>query len=119
MKLQRKLLLGSAVVMVTTVGLGGYTIRSISTMNGLMTTTYDNALMASPFSQSAHAGFIKMDRALKDSLAAATIVELDRAAGVGDDAEKTFLEDLDVVKERALTKDGVAIVADIRQLHEQ
>lgn len=119
MKIGRKLLVGFLIVITSTVGLGLYAIHSIRTMNDLIGRLYDNVLMTSTFAQSAHTSFIKLDRALKEAVAAPTVSDLDRQAAAMEAAEKVFLEDLAVVGERALSATSTGHVAEIRRLYER
>jgi methyl-accepting chemotaxis protein len=86
-------------------------------MNELIRKTYDNALMTSTYSQSAHAGFVKLDRAFARAAAARTPATAGEAVAGVAELEKSFLEDLDVVKERALDPESLALADEIRRLY--
>ncbi len=117
MKIKRKLLCGFLVVNLTTLSLGVYATYSNSVLSDIAGQMYDRALMASTYAQSARAGFIKLDRAVRQAAGATSAADLEQAVATVDEAEKTFLSDLDVVSARGLGTDTGAQVAEIRRLH--
>ena len=119
MTIRKKLLMGFSIVILATLALGVLTIYSMRTMNTLSQRMYDNALMASAFSQSAHTAFIKADRAVKEAMMSQAPGEIARQRQIIEASEKTFMEDLDVVKSRALSETSTALVAEIKALYER
>ncbi|MGH7263304.1 MAG: methyl-accepting chemotaxis protein [Candidatus Rokuibacteriota bacterium] len=117
MRIARNLYLGFTAVILATVGLGAYSIHSIRTMSDLVRKTYDNALMTSTYSQSAHTAFVKLDRAFDRAVSARSQPEVDESLAAIAELERTFREDLGVVTERALDASGVALVDEIRRLY--
>jgi methyl-accepting chemotaxis protein len=101
--IRKKLLVGFSVVTLAVVGMGGYVVTSIQAMNTLNAQMYDGVVMTSTYAQSARANFLKASK-------------VGREAG-GAEAEKAFLEDLAVVKERAPERQSSAMVDEIKQLH--
>jgi methyl-accepting chemotaxis protein len=118
MRIVGTLFCGFAAVVAATVGLGAHSVYSIETMSGLIRKTYDNALMTSTYSQSAHTAFVQLDRAFSRAAAAGSQSEVDESLGAVAELEKGFKEDLEVVRERALEPESVALVAEIRQLYD-
>jgi len=113
-----KLLTGLLAVSLTTLALGIYAVRSHQFLSDITARMYDRALMSSTHAHSARAGFFKADRALRDATAARTLTEFDQAVTAMQAAEQGFLEDLDVVRDRALDADSLRLVAEIRGLYE-
>ena len=112
----RAQLLGAAgFAVLATLGLGAFAAVTVTSLNGLVRATYDRALMASTFAQSAQANFVRADRALRQGLAARDVGELDRQVAVVDKALRAFLGDLGVVEERALSARASRVAADIRR----
>jgi methyl-accepting chemotaxis protein len=114
--IKKKLLLSFSVVIAATLGLGGYTIYSIWVMNGLVVRMYDNVVMASTFAQSASAKFLKLERVLREA-SPADIQRQQRQQPTIAKLEKDFLEDLEVVKERALDANSAKLVSEIKELY--
>jgi methyl-accepting chemotaxis protein len=118
-KIRTKLLFGMSVIVVASASLGAYATWSTRTLDGIITNVYDRALMTSTFAQSATTGFIKVDRAARMAVAARDPAELDRHLAAMADSERQFLEDLDVVKERALSARGATLISDITAAYER
>src|SRR6185295_9550172 len=104
MKIRSTLAIAVALIIVVTIGLGVYGGYAIRSLNVLINTIYDKALMTSTFSQSARADWSKLDRAMMEG---APQGQLDALA-------REFLSDLDVVEDRALGVKSRHLVADIR-----
>jgi methyl-accepting chemotaxis protein len=115
MRIANSLLAGFGIVIGATLGLGIYSIHSIRTMNGLITRTYDNALMASTYAQSAQTAFVRLDRAYARAAATRTEAESRQAMEGIAKIEKGLAADLDVVKARALNPESRALVDEIRK----
>jgi methyl-accepting chemotaxis protein len=96
-------------------GLGVYSIQSIHRMNGLITKTYDNALMASTYAQSAQTAFVRLDREFTRAATARTEAERRPALELITEIEKGLVADLEVVRARALNLDSRALVDEIRR----
>jgi methyl-accepting chemotaxis protein len=116
MTIRAKLLLGSLWLIMTVVGLGAYSIYGVNGINVLMTQTYDGALMASVHAAQAQTNFIKVDRALRNALAARTVDEFDRHAAAAEAAAADILSDLDVLSERSWSAESTLLVTEIRTL---
>src|SRR6185295_9177464 len=107
MKIRTTLGIAVALIIVVTIGLGVYGAYAIRSLNELINTIYDKALMTSTFSQSARANWSKLDRAAMEGA----------ARDVLDALEREFLSDLDVVEDRALGAESRHLVAEIRTMH--
>jgi signal transduction histidine kinase/DNA-binding response OmpR family regulator len=107
MKIRAILAIATVLVVVVTVALGVYGTYAIRSVNVLINTIYDKALMTSTFSQSARANWSKLDRAMTEGAPRARLDALDRE----------FLSDLDVVEDRALGVESPRLVAEIRTLY--
>ena len=107
MKIRAILSIAAVLVVVVTVALGVYGAYAIRSLNVLINTIYDKALMTSTFSQSARANWSKLDRAMMEGAPRARLAAL----------EREFLSDLDVVEERALGVESPHLVAEIRILY--
>jgi methyl-accepting chemotaxis protein len=119
MNVRRKLLAGFLAVGLTTLALGAYAVWSQQQLVDITIKMYDRALMTATFSQSARAAFFNADRALRDAMAARSMADFEQAQKAMDAADQGFLEDLDVVRDRALDAESLALVADIRRLHDE
>jgi methyl-accepting chemotaxis protein len=118
MRIATSLVGGFGVVIGATLGLGVHSIHSIHTMNDLITKTYDNALMASTYAQSAQTAFVRLDRAFTRAAASRGEAELDDAMEAIAEIEKGLVADLDVVRARALNPDSRALVDEIRRRYD-
>ena len=118
MNIRGKLLAGFLTVGLTTLGLGAYAVWSQQRLVDITARMYDRALMSSTYAHSARAAFFKADRLLRDALTARSVAELEQATRAIEAADQGFLEDLDVVRERVLHPDSLALVTDIRRLHD-
>src|SRR5918996_969724 len=118
MNIRGKLLAGFLTVGLTTLGLGAYAVWSQQRLVDITARMYDRALMSSTYAHSARAAFFKADRLLRDALTARSVAELEQATTAIEAADQGFLEDLDVVRERVLHPDSLALVTDIRRLHD-
>ena len=107
MKIRAILAIAAVLVVVVLVASGVYGAYAIRSVNGLINTIYDNALMTSTFSQSARANWSKLDRATTEGAPRARL----------DALEREFLSDLDVVQDRALGVESPRLVAEIRSLY--
>ena len=107
MKIRAILAIAAVLVVVVTVVLGVYGAYAIRSVNVLINTIYDKALMTSTFSQSARANWSKLDRAMTERAPQARL----------DALEREFLSDLDVVGDRALGVESRRLVAEIRTLY--
>jgi signal transduction histidine kinase/DNA-binding response OmpR family regulator len=107
MKIRAALAIAAVLLVVVTVALGVYGAYAIRSLNVLINTIYDKALMTSTFSQSARANWSKLDRAMTEG---APRDRLDALA-------REFLSDLDVVEDRALGVKSPQLVAEIRTLY--
>src|SRR5262245_22415956 len=116
MTIRRKLLLVSMCLILTVVGLGAYSIYGVNRITALMTQTYDGALIASVHAAQAHTGFIKVDRALRNALAAKTVDEFDRHVAASETAAADVVSDLEVVYERTWNAESAALVNEIKTL---
>src|SRR5262245_46734410 len=116
MTIRAKLLLGSLCLILTVIGLGGYSIYGVSRISELMTQTYDGALMASFHAAQAHTSFIKLDRALRNALTSKTVGEFDRHVAAAENAAADVLSDLDVVAERVWDTESTHLVNEIKTL---
>jgi len=87
MKIRAILSIAAVLVVVVTMALGVYGAYAIRSLNVLINTIYDKALMTSTFSQSARANWSKLDRAMAGGAPRARL----------DALEREFLSDLDVV----------------------
>jgi methyl-accepting chemotaxis protein len=119
MNVRRKLLAGFLTVGLTTLALGAYAVWSQQRLVDIIVRMYDRALMTSTFSHSARAAFFNADRAVRDAVAARSAVDFEQAMKAIEAADQGFLEDLDVVRDRSLDADSLALVTDIRRLHDE
>jgi signal transduction histidine kinase/DNA-binding response OmpR family regulator len=107
MKIRAILAIAAVLLVVVMVALGLYGAYAIRSLNVLINTIYDKALMASTYSQSARADWSKLDRAMTEG---APRGQLDALA-------REFLSDLDVVEDRTLGVKSRHLVAEIRALY--
>ncbi|HEY3064435.1 MAG TPA: methyl-accepting chemotaxis protein [Methylomirabilota bacterium] len=114
--IKAKLLLGFSVVTVGVIALGGYAVITIRTTNRLTATIYDRVVMTSSFAQSARANFFKARLAESHAVRAASAVEAQPHRAVAAEAARAFLEDLDVVAERAVGAGSSRTVTEIKEL---
>ncbi len=118
MTIKRKLVVAFSIVILAAGGLGLSGIQGVHRMRGLVAQVYDNALMASTFAQSAHAAFLKLERATSAALRAQTPGELERRRASLAALERSFLDDLEVVRERALSPASVGLVAEVKRAYD-
>ena len=118
LSLKHKLLAASLVLVLGNVALGVYAVRTVDDMAALVRRFYTRNFMATTFAQAAHTSFVKVDRALLIALAAPDTSTLDRQVGVLEVAEKTFLEDLQIVADRATTPKAQSLVGEVGALFE-
>jgi methyl-accepting chemotaxis protein len=115
MRIATSLVAGFGVVIGATLGLGVYSIHSIHRMDGLITKTYDNALMASAYAQSAQTAFVRLDREFTRAAIARTEAERRPAVELIAEIEKGLVADLEVVRARALNPASRTLVDEIRR----
>ena len=113
MTIRKQLFAAAGIAIVACIGLGVYAAASVMRLNELVRQTYDNALMASTFAQSAQTDFVRLDRALRDALAARDLAEFERQEKLAETSSTTLLEDLGVVRDRTLSDKGRVLVAEI------
>jgi methyl-accepting chemotaxis protein len=101
--LQRKLLAAFLLIVLGNVALGAYAFSSANDMAAVVKRLFERTFMAGTYAASAHANFVKADRALRRAFLASDTATLERQAHAIDPVEKAFLEDLQVVAERAVT----------------
>ena len=118
LSLKHKLLAASLVLVLGNVALGVYAVRTVDDMAALVRRFYTRNFMATTFAQAAHTSFVKVDRALLIALAAPDTPTLERQVGVLEAAEKTFLDDLQIVAERATTPKAQSLVGEVGALFE-
>jgi len=116
MTIRAKLFIVSIFLTVAVVGMGAYGVYGVTRISALMTQTYDRAMMASIHAQQAHTNFIKVDRGLRDALAARTVDEFDRYVAGAETAAADVLSDLDVVAERTWNEESTHLVGEIKAL---
>src|SRR5262245_53704843 len=105
-------LLGAAgLAVLATLGLGAYGAMTVGSLNSVVRSTYDQALMASTFAQSAQANFVRSDRAFRRALVAPDVAELDKQKTVAAKALRASLDDLRVVEDRTLGAKATEIAA--------
>ena len=113
MTIRKQLFAAAGIAIVACIGLGVYAAASVMRLNELVRQTYDNALMASTFAQSAQTDFVRLDRALRDALATRDLAEFERQEKLAETSSTTLLEDLGVVRDRTLSDKGRVLVAEI------
>jgi methyl-accepting chemotaxis protein len=113
LSLKRKLLAGSLVLVLANVALGAYAVWTVDDMAALVRRFYTRSFMAASFAQAAHTSFVKVDRALLIALAAPDGAALEKQLGALEAAEKTFLDDLEIVVERASTPSAQSLVREV------
>jgi len=114
--IKAKLLLGFSMVTLGVIALGGYGVITIRATNRLTATMYDSIVMTGAFAQSARANFFKARLAETQTARAASAAEAEPHRAVATDAERAFLEDLDVVAERALGSGSSRTVSEIKDM---
>src|SRR5262245_43388489 len=77
---KRKLQVGCVLMLAASLGFGVYAMKSAAELAELNRRTYDHALMAAQFSQSARAGHLKLEAAYQRALTAVSAAELDSHA---------------------------------------
>jgi methyl-accepting chemotaxis protein len=116
--LKRKLLAASLVLVLANVALGVYAVRTVDDMASMVRRFYTRSFMATTFAQAAHTSFVKVDRALLTALAAPDTAALEQQIRTLEAAEKTFQEDLQIVRERASTPKAEALLREVGTLFE-
>jgi len=116
-RIQTKLFLAFSIVILATLALSTYSIYSIYTTNGVVSRLFDNVLMASTFSQSAHKDFAKLELAIGALEGRKDPANPEQARALVQKLEKDFLEDLEVVQERALDQESVTLITEIKKLY--
>jgi methyl-accepting chemotaxis protein len=112
----RAQLLGAAgLAVLATVGLGAFGAATVGTLNTLVHSTYDQALMASTFAQSAQANFVRTDRAFRRAVVAREVAELDKQATLASKSLRASLDDLRVVEDRSLGAKATELATAIRR----
>jgi two-component system chemotaxis sensor kinase CheA len=98
---------------------GAISINLMKHLGQLVNITYDKALMSGTFAQAVKFDFSQYDSEIKSAFLADNTDEYNKHSAKSNKAYKTLLEDLDVVKERALSTKSESIINDIQsQLHE-
>lgn len=118
MRIRTKLFWAFSIVILATLVLCTYSIYSIYTTNRVVSKLFDNVLMASTFSQSAHKAFAKLELAIGDLGSRKDATNPEQPRALVQKLEKDFLEDLEVVQERALDQESVILVAEIKKLYQ-
>jgi methyl-accepting chemotaxis protein len=112
--LKRKLLGAFLVLALANVVLGVYAVRTVDDMSKMVKQLYGRSFMASTFAQAAQTSFVKADRALLTVLAAPDAATFQRESEALAAAEQTFLDDLQIVAERASTVKAQGLVRDVQ-----
>jgi methyl-accepting chemotaxis protein len=115
LSLRAQLLGAAGLAVLATLGLGAYGAMTVGSLNALVRSTYDQALMASTFAQSAQANFVRSDRAFRRALVAPDVAELDKQATLAGKALRASLDDLRVVEDRTLSAKATEVAAAIRR----
>ena len=118
LSLKRKLLAAFLVMVLANVALGVYAIRTVDSMTAVVKHLYTRSFMASTFAQAAQTSFVKVDRALLTVLTAADAATFERELKSLTEAEQTFLDDLQIVAERASTPKAQSLVREAQALFE-
>jgi methyl-accepting chemotaxis protein len=112
--LKRKLLGAFLVLALANVVLGVYAVRTVDDMSRMVKQLYGRSFMASTFAQAAQTSFVKVDRALLTVLAAPEAATFQRELEALAAAEQTFLDDLQIVAERASTTKAQGLVRNVQ-----
>jgi methyl-accepting chemotaxis protein len=113
--LRAQLLGAAALAVLATLGLGAFGAATVESLNNLVRSTYDQALMASTFAQSAQANFVRADRAFRRALVARDAAEIDQQAKAAASSLRASLDDLRVVEDRMLGAKAAELAAAIRR----
>jgi methyl-accepting chemotaxis protein len=117
MKIRTKLLLGFAVMAAVTLAHGAHGALTVTALNGLVGELYDEAFMAGVGAQGTRASFITLDRAIKQATHVRTPAEFEPAAATVHAADRAFVDDLDVLRERVRDERGRALLAEIERVY--
>jgi len=110
-----KLFLCFIVVILINAGAGSFSYKLINDVSQLVYVTYDKALMSSTFSQQIKAEYFQFELAVYDGLLAKTDQDIKRAKIKTKRTMETLLEDLEIVKERALDPKIVDLANEVDQ----
>ncbi len=110
-----KLFLCFIVVILINAGAGTFSYKLINDVSKLVYVTYDKALMSSTFSQQIKAEYFQFELAVYDGLLAKNDQDIKRAKIKTKRTMETLLEDLEIVKERALDPKIVDLANEVDQ----
>ncbi len=116
MKIRYKLIVGFLMVVLVSGAMGLYAIKGMVDLSALATRMYDQPLMATSYTRSAHANFIKLDRSLTLALLADDKAVTNTEFSAVKMFDELIREDLEVVKERMPSEDTHQLVATIFRL---
>ncbi len=113
MKIRYKLIVGFLMVVLVSGAMGLYAIKGMVDLSAQATRMYDQPFMATSFSRSAFANFIKLDRSLTLALLADDEAVANTEVSAVKEFDELIREDLEVVKERMLSEDAHQLIATI------
>ena len=116
MKIRYKLIVGFLMVVLVSGAMGLYAIKGMVDLSALARRMYDQPLMATSYTRSAHANFIKLDRSLPLALLANNKAVTNTEFSAVKMFDELIREDLEVVKERMPSEDTHKLVATILRL---
>lgn len=104
-----KLIIAFLLILIINATYGLFNLQVIRDISQLVNVTYDKALMSGNFAQASKFDFSKIDTDFRTALLSRTKEDFDRYLGLVKKSEETLKDDLEVVRERALSTQSSAL----------